>query len=100
MAETLSQRLVCSIDQAADLYHRLILLVAPIGCGKTAALREVRDQTGAPLVNVNLELSSLMLELSSRQRTLQLPSLMNEIVAQSKPIPFFWTISSSFSTSP
>lgn len=84
MAETIAQRLVNGIGQAPDLYHRLILLVAPIGGGKTAALREVRNQTGAPLVNVNLELSSLMLELSSRQRTLQLPSLMNEIVAQSK----------------
>ena len=80
MAEPLSDKVIRSIDQAAELYHRLVVLVAPAGAGKTAALRDVRDRTGAPLVNVNLELSRRMLDLTERQRALQLPRLLAEIV--------------------
>ena len=81
MAEPLSDQVTRKVNQAVDLYHRLIVVVAPAGSGKTAALRDVRDRTGAPLVNVNLELSLRMLELTERQRTLQLPRLLREIVS-------------------
>jgi hypothetical protein len=57
-----------------------MLVVAPAGAGKTTALQDVRDRTGAPLVNVNLELSRRMLDLTERQRALQLPRLLREIV--------------------
>ena len=80
MAEPLSDRIIRKIDQAAELYHSLVILVAPAGAGKTAALQDVRDRTGAPLVNVNLELSRRMLDLTERQRALQLPRLLREIV--------------------
>jgi hypothetical protein len=39
-------------------------------------------QAGAPLVNVNLELSCRMLDLTERQRALQLPRLLGEIVSE------------------
>ena len=71
------------IDQAAELYHRLVMLVAPAGAGKTAALQDVHERTAAPLVNVNLELSRRMLDLTERQRALQLPRLLAEIVGAS-----------------
>lgn len=80
MAEPLAERVIRSIDQAAELYHRLIMLVAPAGTGKTAALQEVHKRTDAPLVNVNLELSRRMLDLTERQRVLQLPRLLSEMV--------------------
>jgi len=59
------------------------MLVAPAGAGKTAALQDVHERTGAPLVNVNLELSRRMLDLTERQRALQLPRLLAEIVSAS-----------------
>ncbi len=59
------------------------MLVAPAGAGKTAALACVHERTAAPLVNVNLELSRRMLELTERQRALQLPRLLAEIVGAS-----------------
>jgi hypothetical protein len=68
------------LKYAHELYNRLILVVAPAGSGKTAALRSVHDLTGAPIVNVNLELSRAMLELTERQRTLQMPRLLSEMV--------------------
>ena len=83
MAEPLADRVIKRIGQAAELYHRLVMLVAPAGAGKTAALQDVHARTMAPLVNVNLELSRRMLDLTERQRALQLPRLLAEIVGAS-----------------
>ena len=80
MAEPLADQIVRKIDHAAELYYRLVLVIAPAGAGKTTALQAVRDRIGVPLVNVNLELSRRMLELTERQRALQLPRLLSEIV--------------------
>lgn len=80
MAEPLADGVLRSIDQAAGLYHRLVMLVAPPGAGKTNALQDVHKRTAAPLINVNLELSRRMLDLTERQRALQLPRLLTEVV--------------------
>lgn len=84
MAEPLADQVIRRIDQAAELYHRLVMLVAPAGAGKTAALRDVHQRRAAPLVNVNLELSRRMLDLTERQRALQLPRLLSELVSASE----------------
>ena len=83
MAEPLADRVIKRIGQVAELYHRLVMLVAPAGAGKTAALQDVHERIGAPLINVNLELSRRMLDLTERQRALQLPRLLAEIVGAS-----------------
>lgn len=83
MAEPLADRVMKRIGQATELYHRLIVLVAPAGAGKTAALQDVHERTEAPLINVNLELSRRLLDLTERQRALQLPRLLAEIVGAS-----------------
>jgi len=83
MAEPLADRVIKRIAQAAELYYRLVMLVAPAGAGKTAALQDVHERMAAPLVNVNLELSRRMLDLTERQRALQLPRLLTEIVGAS-----------------
>lgn len=75
MVEPLADQIMRKVKQAVELYHQLILVVAPVCAGKTTALQAVRDLTGAPLVNVNLELSRKMLELTERQRALRLPEL-------------------------
>ncbi len=84
MAEPLADQVIRRIDQAAELYHRLVMLVAPAGAGKTAALRDVHQRRATPLVNVNLELSRRMLDLTERQRALQLPRLLSELVSTSE----------------
>ena len=80
MAEPLADQVVRKIKQANELYHRLMLVVAPSGAGKTTALKEVRKRVGALLINVNLDLSRLMLDLTERQRALQFPRLLREII--------------------
>jgi predicted ATPase len=69
------------VSYAEDLYHRLVLVVGPSGVGKTGVLHDVRARIGAPLLNVNLELTRSMLGLTARQRVLHLPRLLAEIVA-------------------
>ncbi len=80
MLEPLADEIIIRVRQAAELYYRLVLLVGKAGSGKTAALQVVHERTSAPLFNVNLELSRRMLDLTERQRALQLPRLLTEIV--------------------
>jgi len=84
MAEPLADQVLRKIDEVCSLYHRLILMVAPAGSGKTLALREVSAGTSAPLVNVNLELSCRMLDLTKHQRALQAARLLGEIVDEAR----------------
>ena len=77
----LGEQLLHLLPTAAELYHRLILVVAPGGGGKSAALRSVAARTGAPVVNLNLDLSRCLLELTERQRKLQASRLVGELVA-------------------
>ena len=71
--------------QAADsLYHRVVLLAGPSGSGKTPVIREVADSLGTSITNINLCLSQQLLELTSRQRSLRLPNIMDQIVEQTQ----------------
>jgi hypothetical protein len=84
MPEPLADQVTRKIDEAAELYYRLLIVVGPAGMGKTSALRDVHERIGAPLINVNLEISRQMLDLTERQRALQLPRLLSEIVNMNK----------------
>jgi len=83
MSEPLADRVLMKMEQAAALYYRLVFLVAPAASGKTTTLQQVQARTGSALINVNLELSRRMLDLTERQRALQLPRLLDEIVRAS-----------------
>ena len=74
------EAVVASMKQAAGLYHRLVLLVASSGSGKTAVLQEVVKRTNSPRINLNLELSKRLLELPSRQRVLRVRDLIDGII--------------------
>ena len=69
------------IEASNDLYHRLVLLVAPAGAGKTALLTNLSERTKYPYVNVNLELSRRMLDLTGKQRALRVGALLSELLA-------------------
>jgi hypothetical protein len=65
----------------SDLYNRLLLVVGPSGTGKTAALRALGADENAPVLQVGAEVSRYLLELTERQRVLQLPSILQEAVS-------------------
>lgn len=81
MAESPAEKIAQKIPQAAQLYHRLLLLVAPSGAGKTEALTQFHELTDTPLINVNLQLSQRMIDLTERQRALQVPEILSNIVS-------------------
>ena len=86
MPESLADKVLARIDGADSQYHRLILVTAPSGSGKTEALCEVRESTGARIVNLNLEVARRMLELTRRERALRLPELLDEVVGRDDPL--------------
>jgi predicted ATP-binding protein involved in virulence len=82
VADPLSDQIVRKIDEVKNSYHRLVLVVAPEGAGKTAALYMVAERLGAPCVNLNLELSRRLLDLTERQRSLHVQALVEQVVAE------------------
>lgn len=82
MVDPLPHQIIQKVGEVRDLYHRLVLVVAPEGAGKTAALHTVGERLGAPCINLNLELSRRLLDLTERQRSLHVQGLVEEVVAE------------------
>jgi hypothetical protein len=76
------QKISEAIEQAAMQYFKLVVLVGVPNSGKTAALQCVSEQRGYPLMNVNLELSKRLLELTRTQRTRQVERLVKEVITE------------------
>jgi DNA polymerase III delta prime subunit len=70
-----------ALKQAASQYFRLVILAGPPGSGKTAALQAISQTLGCQVVNLNLELSKKMLELTRTQRPRQVERLLKEVIA-------------------
>ena len=79
MAEPIHDKIKQSLQSAEGLYHRLVLLVGEAGSGKTGVLRDVAEEFGTSIINVNLALSSELLELTAKQRSLRLPRILDQI---------------------
>ena len=70
-----------AIEQVASQYYRLVILVGAPASGKTTALQSVAQKLSCQLLNVNLELSKKMLELTRTQRSRQVERLLKEVIA-------------------
>jgi hypothetical protein len=68
------------LPDAGRQYHRLVLVVGPVGSGKTPLLRALCHQQDIPYVNVNLALSQRLLDLTSRERPLRVRRLLEDVV--------------------
>jgi hypothetical protein len=84
MTEPIQEKIRQSLLSANDLYHRLVLLVGQVGSGKSDILRDIAVECGAHVVNVNLELSGMLLELTAKQRALRLPDILNQIAEKAQ----------------
>jgi adenylate kinase family enzyme len=79
MSNSIKESVKQSLKATQSLYYRLVLLVGEPGSGKTAVLRDIADELDFPIININLEISSKLLELTSKQRAIHLPKLLIEI---------------------
>ena len=68
------------LTSAKDMYHQLVLIVGPSGSGKTELLKQVAEEVKTSVINVNLEISSRLLELTGKQRKTKLLTVFNDIV--------------------
>ena len=84
MTQPIHFKIVRSIQAAEGLYHRLVLLVGETGSGKTSVLRDVAQEFGTSVINVNLALASELLELTAKQRSLRLPGIFGQIADQTR----------------
>ncbi len=82
MTEPIRDKIKRSLQAAEESYHRLVLLVGETGSGKTGVLRDVAEGFGVSVLNVNLELSTELLELSEKQRSLRLPDILGRLAEQ------------------
>jgi hypothetical protein len=80
MSGPLIDQVIQRIKEASKSYYRLVLIVGLAGSGKTNVIKEVSTLASVPLINLNLELSRQMLDLTERKRILQLPRIVSEIV--------------------
>ena len=80
MRGTLADMIMRKVRQAARLRHRLVVVVAPFGEGKTHALHAIAAQTSAPMLDLCSVFSDRMRDLTHKQRQQQLPRLLGETI--------------------
>ncbi|HAT8643598.1 BREX-3 system P-loop-containing protein BrxF [Legionella pneumophila] len=84
MSELIHNNIIQCIQSTKDLYHRLVILVGRAGSGKTSILRDIANDYGTTIINVNLEVSNELLELTEKQRSLYLPQIFSQITDKAK----------------
>ncbi len=76
----LSEEIRRNLKWAEERYYRIILFVAPSESGKSEILDDISKKIGAPIINVSLELTKLMLDLTKRQRAFHFSKIFNQII--------------------
>jgi len=84
MNENQVSEIIEKLEHIQRLYHRLILVVGPSDSGKTTLLKKVAQKLDKSVINVNLELSQRMLDLTIKQRAMHVPLILNEIISKTE----------------
>lgn len=76
--ELISSKISSCFPQALEQYHRLIIV--PVKNNYQIDFQQVAESIDGEYVNVNLELSKLLLELTQKQRLLKAERLLKQII--------------------
>ena len=79
MILTFQDALRDQIEHAPQQYHQLIILLNPNRQPIDFDVKETADKFGSGYINLGLELSQALLDLTERQRALKLPQLVDQI---------------------
>ncbi len=77
---SVKESLLEAIYSAENMYHRLVVIVGEQGAGKTKLLQEASRDMNKPLINVNLELSKRLLELTGTSRKMKVGEILSDIL--------------------
>jgi len=66
--------------QQSAVHTKLILVVAPHNSGKTKLLMQLCEASSMPRINLNLELSKLLIYIPAKRRSSKVDSFVNDIV--------------------
>lgn len=80
MALSLTHHILAQVENAAQLYYRLVLVVWPPRTDKASAFRHLEVEQGWPRINISLALSERLLELTTRQRALRVARILDDLV--------------------
>jgi len=86
MPASLGEQILERISDAEKQYARLVLVVGLPGTGKTKALRALAEESGFRYVDVGLELSRALLDLSERERARRARRILEELARNSAPV--------------
>jgi hypothetical protein len=74
------QKLQELISLAQESFYRLVLVVGPSGAGKTEIFKQMENTHGYSYINLNLELSSRLIDLTEKQRCMQVKGLIADFL--------------------
>ncbi len=75
----IQEQILTNIQDAKHLYQKLILLVGKSGSGKTGILKKFSSEFAVPMINVNLEMSSRLLDIPLGKRASNLSRLFSSL---------------------
>ena len=77
----IQEQILTNIQDAKHLYQKLILLVGKSGSGKTGILKKISNEFAVPMINVNLEMSSRLLDVPVEKRASNLSRLFSNLLS-------------------
>lgn len=86
MSDFIIDKAISYIETTRSLYYSLVLFVGQSGSGKTSLLRGLAENLDTEVININLEVSSKLLELTQKQRSLKLPEILGHVAANEKSL--------------
>jgi hypothetical protein len=76
---TVYNEIIKAVESINLRYYKLVIVVIDVDYYKESILAEVSNSLKYPVINVNLELSSKLIDLSVKQRALKVSEIMAEI---------------------